>query len=303
MDKNKLIRIIGKDLEELKFLTEEIAESQNSSQLIVDLALSKARLLCQEILVLRECLGLAATTAEECTKEEPIGEECIPEPEVGVKEEQKIPDEKEIVFGYGKEEPDDEESDDEIEFSDTKENDPIEEEPIEADNSYEVKETTLIEFEEQPAAPKTETKSSVKEMKMVELDDDNVDFAPQPARKVMREIPKPEQPVQTTAPLIEEPQKERSLNETMGESKTAETTLGNGPISSLKTAIGLNDRFLFIREIFGNNTDKYNTIIDHLDKLESIQQAVDYLKINLTLQKNETSMKFVDLLKRRFSKQ
>jgi dihydroorotate dehydrogenase len=64
----------------------------------------------------------------------------------------------------------------------------------------------------------------------------------------------------------------------------------------------LNDRFLFIKEIFNNNSEKYNTIIDQLDKMETIQQAVDYLKVNLSLQKNETSMKFVDLLKRRFTK-
>ena len=74
------------------------------------------------------------------------------------------------------------------------------------------------------------------------------------------------------------------------------------PITSLRAAIGLNDRFFFIREIFDNNTDKYNSVIEHLDKLETIQEAVDYLKANLSLQKNNTSLKFVDLLKRRFSK-
>jgi hypothetical protein len=97
-------------------------------------------------------------------------------------------------------------------------------------------------------------------------------------------------------------QKERSMNNVMGESNPEETVLGNGQISSLRSAIGLTDRFLFIREIFANNTDKYNTVIDQLDKLETIQQAVDYLKINLTLVKNDTSMRFVDFLKRRFTK-
>jgi len=43
-------------------------------------------------------------------------------------------------------------------------------------------------------------------------------------------------------------------------------------------------------------------VIENLDKLETIQQAVEYLKANLTLQKNDTSMKFVELLKRRFTK-
>ena len=128
----------------------------------------------------------------------------------------------------------------------------------------------------------------------------------------MREIPKPE--ISTPEiPFLEkkepekiafnEPvQKDRSINDVIGENKSAETNLSSGSISSLKATIGLNDRFLFIREIFNNNSEKYNTIIDQLDKMETIQQAVDYLKANISLQKNETSLKFVDLLKRRFTK-
>jgi hypothetical protein len=87
----------------------------------------------------------------------------------------------------------------------------------------------------------------------------------------------------------------------MGETKQ-ESKLSNSPITSLRAAIGLNDRFLFIREIFNNNSEKYNAVIEHLDKMEQIQEAVEYLKANLSMEKNETTMKFVDLLKRRFSK-
>lgn len=54
MDKRKLIQIITKDLEELKFLTEEVTDSEGDATLIIDLAHSKARLLCQEIELLRE---------------------------------------------------------------------------------------------------------------------------------------------------------------------------------------------------------------------------------------------------------
>ena len=154
---------------------------------------------------------------------------------------------------------------------------------------------------------------------MEELDDeeeDSVEFSPVSnpvGRPVMREIPKPD----AIAPEINFPeekeeeekketepsyQKDRSLNDAIGENKATEPNLSNSPITSLRAAIGLNDRFLFIKEIFNNNSEKYNTIIDQLDKMETIQQAVDYLKVNLSLQKNETSMKFVDLLKRRFTK-
>jgi len=97
----------------------------------------------------------------------------------------------------------------------------------------------------------------------------------------------------------------RSISEKLSQQTIADKSIGSKlrlKIIYLRSAIGINDRFIFIREIFDNNTDKYNTLIDQLDKLETIQQAVELLKANLTLQKNETSLKFVDLLKRRFSK-
>jgi len=150
--------------------------------------------------------------------------------------------------------------------------------------------------------------SEIREIQIEDLDEEesaSIQFTPASApveRPVMREIPKPEIPVEEKQVESETFPKDRSLNDVISENKPTETTLGNSPISSLKSSIGLNDRFLFIREIFSNNTDKYNMVIDHLDKLETIQQAVDYLKSNLTLQKNETSLKFVDLLKRRFTK-
>jgi len=96
---------------------------------------------------------------------------------------------------------------------------------------------------------------------------------------------------------------EQNEKEIINESKTEESTLNGVPIFSLRTAIGLNDRALFLREIFENNTFEYNNMIDHLDKLETIQQAVEYLTTQkIKIRKNETGMKFIDLVKQRFTK-
>jgi hypothetical protein len=179
-----------------------------------------------------------------------------------------------------------------------------------------------IEYEEQEEESLQEDKSVVqqvvREIEIGDLEDEEdeaIEFSPvssQASRPVMREIPKPDlSKPEIPFPEEKEPekiassepfQKERSLNDVIGENKSAETNLSNSSISSLRATIGLNDRFLFIREIFNNNSEKYNTVIDQLDKMETIQQAVDYLKVNLSLQKNDTSLKFVELLKRRFSK-
>lgn len=365
MDANKLIRIISKDLEELKTLTSEIAESENDSYLMIDLALSRARLLCQEIELLKEITVEPIVPVDE---EEEVSDEVISEPELEIinfevpessETEDFDQENEEIVYSSEEEELEEEILEDETE-EDIDEIDKIEEEVIEEDfelpedvelevedkrnveetdedsnedlqeeedledeedeieDEEEFEEENDSEFDEQEDENKSETieginelnpvrPSAIREIQIEDLDEEesgSIQFTPASSpveRPVMREIPKPEIPLEEKEE-DETFQKERSLNDVISENKSAETTLGNSPISSLRSSIGLNDRFLFIREIFSNNTDKYNMVIDHLDKLETIQQAVDYLKSNLTLQKNETSLKFVDLLKRRFIK-
>lgn len=411
MDKYKLIQIVLKDLDELKSLTEEVAEFEQDATLIIDLALSKARLLCQEIELLHEYAAPPKIETEDSIEDSDDSEEseyedfAISDPELEIinfeqpetiEEEEEIIDfseededeielaeeeedfvpeetlgfeekaeEEVIVEDEENEEPENEEiieQEQEIEEPiDHEENQPEEdsidysEEDIEVEitneesdedvvyNSDDDEEEELIdeesdldedlvdsddeqdevedeeEFEDEDELQvhvndlSHDPQSGVREIYIDDLDDDDLDnFKIAPANEtsgkpVMREIPKPEEPLQEE--VVNEKQiigekfsKERSLNDAIGESKSGESKLSNGPISSLKAAIGINDRFLFIREIFNNNNEKYNTVIDQLDKLETIQEAVDYLKVNLTLQKNDTSLKFVDLLKRRFSK-
>lgn len=343
-----MIQIIEKELEELKVLSEEVAEDENDNSLIIQLAISKSRLLCQEFELLRELSAKnIAIPTDDLTEE--IEENQVEEDEDEVSDVSISDPELEIVNFEEQEsdeapEPDDEDEDevlpiiddeseeeeelevDEDDLTDTdltddEDQDESEEEFIEG----EIEEEELIEFGENnneieedeiensiPTIEQTELKmeaqSGVREITIDEMDDEDLEPAKIPSvssvvdRPVMREIPKPEELFQEKPIIAESLQKERSLNDTINETKPVETTINVGSISSLRAAIGLNDRFLFIREIFGNNTDKYNSIIDQLDKLENQQQAVELLKANITLQKNETSMKFVDLLKRRFSK-
>jgi hypothetical protein len=370
MDANKLIRIISKDLEELKTLTSEIADSEKDSVLIVDLALSRAKLLCQEIELLKE-VTLKPVVQNEDTDEETIDPEKEPEvSDVSISEpeleiinfevpetlEEEVSEQEEIVYDSEKEEEEEAEeiSEEEVdEEVDETEEEFVEDLQMPEDVEMEVEDKRNVdesedtedfdndepdvaytededefeeeeEYEEETADDEPEendqfqssleinelnqnSHSEVREIQIEDLDEEEsetIQFTPITAeveRPVMREISKPEIPLEENE-KEQAFQKERSLNDVISETKQTETNLSNSPIASLKSSIGLNDRFLFIREIFSNNTDKYNMIIDHLDKLETIQQAVDYLKSNLTLQKNETSMKFVDLLKRRFTK-
>jgi len=369
MDKHKLVSIIVKDLEELKILSEEVANSQNNSSLIIDLAVNKARLLIQEIELLRELAVNSASFQEETDEEERFDEEdedvsevSFPDPELEILhfedrdyseaeefQEKEEEDEEEFVEQdedelepeleeeEDLEEEEEEEEEEELELDEEEpetveedlteplveeEIDRKEEEDLEEEDDEELEEEEeFIEEEEEeeeeepvqkPVIEQTELKNDpqpgIREISIEELDDedelDPVRFTPRaeaPVRPTMREIPKPENIVTEKTVVGESFQKERSLNDSIGENKQ-ESKVANSPITSLRAAIGLNDRFIFIREIFDNNSDKYNKIIENLDKMEHIQEAVEYLKANLSMQKNEASLKFVDLLKRRFTK-
>ncbi len=95
--------------------------------------------------------------------------------------------------------------------------------------------------------------------------------------------------------------KGKSLNELTPEKNKLEFKLSNLPVSSLQAAIGINDRFQYIRELFDGDNQKYLDAVKNIDSLDNLKDAVDYLRDNFKWKKNETSLKFVRLVKRRFS--
>lgn len=357
MDKRKLINIIIKDLEEVKILTEEVADSESDSSLVLGLALNKARLLCQEIELLCEMTtktALVMNTADDALYVNDIDEvedhtyadpelEIINADERETEQEEELPaeEENEEEFNESEEEEFLEEEEEEVDFGPADEE---EEEELtgqtEEDQEEEGPEFTLDEEEEdnheeeeeepiEAAAEKEEetppvanvqntelkngTRPGVREINIEEFDEDDdiepIRFSPVTetnTRPPMREIPKPEDVISDEIHekkfVGDKYHEVRSLNDTIGEHKSMDSKITHSPIPSLKAAIGLNDRFLFIREIFNNNSAKYNEVIDRLDQMDQIQEAVEYLRANLSMQKNEASMKFVDLLKRRFTK-
>ena len=343
MDKRKLVNMIVKDLEEIRVLSEEVAEIEDDSSIIIDLALYRARLLCQEIELLRVLTGSTSSLQKESDggsfdrEEDEVSDMHFPDPELEILHfddqefhaAEELQDEEDLEEN---EEEDEDWEDEDEEVTETVDNEPthdqqeITEEELEEEDLTKVKydkEETLEKKEVEAENSQPEKKITPTELKNgvqpgtreIHIDDleDNADikplsFAPplvSAARPPMREIPKPEvtfteRPEKMMAD--EKYHKERSINDAIAENQSPDSKLITGRITNLRAAIGLNDRFLFIREIFENNTEKYNDVIDHLDKMEQIQEAVEYLKANLSMQKNEASMKFVELLKRRFSK-
>jgi hypothetical protein len=60
-------------------------------------------------------------------------------------------------------------------------------------------------------------------------------------------------------------------------SEQASSTIFRNSIGDLKTVIGLNDRFRFVNELFGGNSNEFNTAINQLNGINSMEDAEDYL--------------------------
>lgn len=95
--------------------------------------------------------------------------------------------------------------------------------------------------------------------------------------------------------------KEKSVNDLMSDDfSKLEHKLSNRPVDSIHSAIGINDRFQYIRELFEGSADNFVKTVADLDSMDDIKEAVNYLQSNFKWKKNETSLKFVNLIKRRF---
>lgn len=99
----------------------------------------------------------------------------------------------------------------------------------------------------------------------------------------------------------------KSLNEKLSDSaadKSIASKLQKNPIKDMKTAIGINEKFMFINELFEGSLQKYNENINTLNSLKSKTEAIKFME----LLKNEYSWKvdsdaytvLADLMMRRY---
>ena len=102
---------------------------------------------------------------------------------------------------------------------------------------------------------------------------------------------------------------ELSTGETLGEKMMGEdhslaAKLQQNPGQDLKSAIGINDKFLFVNELFGGSMEKYNKSIDNLNDLKTLNGAMIYLnELKIELQwnsSNEAYQKLKDLVSHKF---
>lgn len=128
---------------------------------------------------------------------------------------------------------------------------------------------------------------------------------------VVNEVVIEEKTLSMEAPkLAEEPKKALTLNEMisaqMNQNATPEPTKPSS-VSDIKAIINLNDKLLFIKDLFNGYSLAYSEAIELINRFESFDAADDFLKRNYSEKNNwsarqATADKFYELLNRRFAK-
>ncbi len=178
-----------------------------------------------------------------------------------------------------------------------------------------VTETLTVEDREMPDAepekkvPEPEEKPEkegipVTEEKVVEpvIKEEPVEEKPDPVEKT----DKPVEPLKTTLDLFSEAPPE-TLGEmlTSAEKPAVADSLQMRGINDLREAIGINDKFLFINELFNGDLGRYNKVIDELNGFSGLSGAQTYLtELQVQYQWAENSQAYQKLnvlLERKFT--
>lgn len=259
--------------------------------------------------------------------EEPVEEivEDQPEEEPVVAEDQEIETEpEEDLSDAGIEEPEDE----------------IEEEDVsQAEDGYFEQSSASSEFDEEepmsddvvedePIEVADEQTEMEPEQEYVESDD--VDNEPVEEDEVVAEqepeVVKEEIPVETPAiespatstvvePIHHDPEPEKvitlgeqlgqsrqeSLNDKFASNKPAEGSFGLKPISDIKSAIPLGERFRFTRMLFSGNGPAFDSTVAALNGMSSIEAADNYIRTNFRWDMDSpVVVDFMNIVRRRY---
>lgn len=95
-------------------------------------------------------------------------------------------------------------------------------------------------------------------------------------------------------------------SQTLADTIVAPTALGeeisNRSIRSLRQGIGLNDKFLMIRDLFDGDADAYDEAIDTLDSFDDFDDCIIYIAENFAWNADSEGAKFImQLLERKLS--
>ena len=85
--------------------------------------------------------------------------------------------------------------------------------------------------------------------------------------------------------------------------KTVADKLSRQPIKDLKSAIGLNQKFLFMNDLFEGENEIFNNAINKINSFNTLPEAIEFIDSELSSawdKENSSVLNFMNLVERRF---
>ena len=311
MDSIETIRNLQSDLAEIERIIAWMEESMEINQIDVDILLTKTRSQYNQILNLP--IGLLSSPTQISTLTSVTNAPT------------RLETSKEEV-----------EESDEVEFDPETDTDPefelvSEQEPLSI-SSQEVKQQEIFEAKPAPVPNVDIEPTSVKASEKKEEPAFDTFFGQnskvinqpipepshEPKKEVIRETIAFDLPFQPTEPKQQHvegketiaeaiaPRHKSSLNDLLGKkhpSQDVATSITETPVTDIWSAITINERFLFIRELFGNDPEKFKNTVTLLNSLESWEAAQKFIKDRFEWDKSKSvANDFMNIIKRKFLK-
>jgi outer membrane biosynthesis protein TonB len=291
MNNKIIIQLIKREINELSLLVDALENTTSPRDILIDVTKSKVETLSEVVNFLHKDTSNETALENERPDFEGESEKDIIQSLIEEKQEGKAtpPPEPETVNVYNHTEKETIEKAQDKPGPPTNKNNPAqnEEEPTEqvaVEQKETIEETEKIEATEADAPEPDKPQPVINEEKK-----NNKETASPGDQKAYKKV------------LGDQFTKEKSLNEKFTSLTETKYKVMGKPVTSVKRAIGLNDRFMFTRELFNNDSGKFNDTVEAIDNANDLVEAVEYLEKNYEWSKNETSLKFMELVKRRFN--
>lgn len=175
----------------------------------------------------------------------------------------------------------------------------------------EQEEPTISEFIAQPITPIIENVQQIENI----INTTSTIEIPQPViQEVVIEEKVVEIPAMSEEPIVDSPARPLTLNERIQQQKKAvanntqqyQTAVSADRSLDLRSAVSLNDKLLFIKDLFNGYSLAYSEALEILNKYDSLAEADAFLQTNYALKNNWsdkplTVEKFYALLRKKFT--
>lgn len=289
MDKQTIITLLRKDIAELMQLTEGFDQIAQCPPVLIQLALQKTNSVQQ---ILNELLTLPKTvekvekaTENEATQLTKPVEETIAVQNTQIITEQSNTNEKVTV-----------DIPEEVQIKEQNLPEQNEQLPVEIEEKELKMDENVLTVETQSEVVDVEIEEPLEKEEEKEIVEDTLNESPE---EVEEEIEEQEE--------LEDEEDKVAVNEerieliAKPEILTRNDSIVNSKIEDISKAISLGDRFLFQRELFGNNGEIMQKTIAHLNSINSAEEAMTYLQKKFAWDKESTTVeRFIQLISRRY---